>query len=501
MRGSFNPAIMSDSYKASHYLMYPDANQMSAFGSFRRSFPDCNDNRFIFYGLRYIIENYVDRKWTKKDVEEAEAFYKTYHAGYTAHPFPKHIFEKFIEEYDGYFPVVIEALPEGTVAYCGTPVYQITAKNEYSTLITFLETLLTMIWYPSTVATLSKLTKEIIRDAFVKSVDEELFYLLDSRLHDFGFRGCTSVEQSIIGGSAHLLNFTGSDTMSASFYIQYHLNNGKPRGSSIPASEHSTMTAWESEVKAFDQITNQFKGSIFSTVMDSYDYDNACNNIVPLFSNRVKEANGLWVLRPDSGDPVEAVLTGLKAAEKAFGCKLNSKGFKVIQNSAVIQGDGIDFKIIRNILDAVLKEGYSAGNCVFGMGGGLLQKVNRDTMSFATKLSHIIYKNGSALDIMKTPKTDMTKVSLPGRLNVCLNNEQKPCTYPEEDSSDKKSLFETVWNCGPVKNHVWKDFDSLIAKIDKEWSNLPNGGTPFSKELKKKIEITVENLRKAKKIN
>jgi nicotinic acid phosphoribosyltransferase len=70
---------------------------------------------------------------------------------------------------------------------------------------------------------------------------------LDSRLHDFGFRVCTSVEQSIIGGTAHLINFTGSDTLSASWYAQFKLNNGKPVGSSIPATEHSIMTAHKNE--------------------------------------------------------------------------------------------------------------------------------------------------------------------------------------------------------------------------------------------------------------
>ena len=50
----------------------------------------------------------------------------------------------------------------------------------------------------------------------------------------------------------------------------------------------------------------------------------------------------------------------------------------------------------------------------FGMGGGLLQKVNRDTMSFATKLSHIVYADGSRRDIMKAPSSDTSKASLPG---------------------------------------------------------------------------------------
>lgn len=50
----------------------------------------------------------------------------------------------------------------------------------------------------------------------------------------------------------------------------------------------------------------------------------------------------------------------------------------------------------------------------FGMGGGLLQKLNRDTLSFATKLSHIVYTDGREADIMKAPAADKAKISFPG---------------------------------------------------------------------------------------
>lgn len=39
----------------------------------------------------------------------------------------------------------------------------------------------------------------------MRTVDKSGMWSLDSRLHDFGFRGCTSVEQSIIGGVSHLV--------------------------------------------------------------------------------------------------------------------------------------------------------------------------------------------------------------------------------------------------------------------------------------------------------
>lgn len=106
---------------------------------------------------------------------------------------------------------------------------------------------------------------------------------------------------------------------------------------------------------------------------------------------------------------------GLQAGEAAFGTDVNSKGYKVLRKCGVLQGDGMNIYSIKSVLDAVVQAGYSAENCVFGMGGGLLQKLNRDSMSFATKLSHITYKGGRSRDMMKAPKDDLLKTSLPGK--------------------------------------------------------------------------------------
>ena len=120
---------------------------MVAYGEFRQAYDhDEQDQRIVFYGMRYIIEQYVARPWTQADLVMAEQFFGTHNAGSTAFPFPRELFQRIIRENDGYFPVKIEALPEGSVVYPHVPVYQITAEGEYSRLVTFLETLLTMVW-------------------------------------------------------------------------------------------------------------------------------------------------------------------------------------------------------------------------------------------------------------------------------------------------------------------------------------------------------------------
>jgi nicotinic acid phosphoribosyltransferase len=495
MLGAVPISVLTDSYKAGHFAQYPDADKMVAYGEFRASFDrDKTDTRFVFYGSRYIIENYISRKWTLEDVEKADKFYSTHNAGKTPYPYPKELFERFIKENNGYFPVKLEMLPEGTVANVHVPVYQITTVKPYASLITFLETILTQVWYPTTVATLSRRTKDIIEEAFVKSVDEELHLLLDSRLHDFGFRGCTCVEQSIIGGTAHLLNFIGTDTMSAAYYAQFHLNNGKPIAESIPATEHSVMTSWPNEKQAISNMIDKFGGDnkVFACVMDSYDYVNALKNILPTVYKQKTEKGGLMILRPDSGEPSEVVLQALEYGEALAGTTVNKKGFKVLNGFGVIQGDGVNYNSIRTIIDNFLKKGYSASNVSYGMGAGLLQKVNRDTMSFATKLSFIKNSAGGR-DIMKKPKGDPEKVSLPGILKVKKVN-GVPTVFPStEDDKDPENILQVVWDHGPVPGHKWDDFDTLRKNVSENWKQVPKTYDPVAPELRQKIAKWIES--------
>ena len=282
----------------------------------------------------------------------------------------------------------------------------------YARLVTFLETLLTHCWYGSTVATLSRRTKDVIARAFELTVDDSVQGLLQSRLHDFGFRACTSVEQSIVGGCAHLLSFDGSDTLSAAYYAQMHLNDGRPVAQSIPASEHSVMTAWPSEEQATRAMIDAFggEGRLFSVVFDSYNYTRALNALLPSVAQQLLDKGGMLIIRPDSGDPCECVLQALRACEAVLGADVNAKGFKVLRHLGVIQGDGLSYAVIKRISQAVMDAGFSAQCVAYGMGGGLLQRVNRDTLSFATKLSFLIDEHGHQRLVSKHPKEDGVKV-------------------------------------------------------------------------------------------
>lgn len=488
-------SILTDSYKPTHFLQYPPSTKMVAYGELRQGFDnDPADTRQVFFGLRYILENYVYRRWTLQDVELADAFFAGHRApDFSAFPYPRELFLKFIAENDGYMPIKVQALPEGTCIHAHVPIFQITAEGPYAPLCTYLETLLTQVWYPTTVATLSRRCKDLIAAAFERSVDGGAASpLLDSRLHDFGFRGCTCVEQSMLGGVAHLLNFVGSDTLSAAYYAQFALNGGKPVAQSIPATEHSVMTSWPSEREALSNMIARFGDGVFATVMDSYDYHRALTEVVPSVAAEKVAAGGFWVLRPDSGDPTEAVLAALRAAERAFGADVNSKGFKVPRGISVIQGDGIGYSNIARILEAAIAEGYSAESVGFGMGGGLLQRVNRDTLSLATKLCHIVYADGSAVDTMKAPKTGPEKGSLPGVLAV-KRVDGVPTAFPADEVAPEEDLLQVVYDGRPLQVQ-WETFDELRARVEREWNALPPSADVLSPSLRAKRVTVAERL-------
>jgi nicotinamide phosphoribosyltransferase len=209
------------------------------------------------------------------------------------------------------------------------------------------------------------------------------------------------------------------------------------------------------------------------------------DNIVPVVAKKYAGKFGLWVLRPDSGNPVECVIQGLKAAEKAFGVTPNKKGYKVLNGAAVIQGDGITITEIGKILEAVQKEGFSVENVAFGMGAGLLQKLNRDTLSMATKLSHIIYNTGATLDIMKRPSDDKGKYSLPGEMEV-FYEAGVPKVYPKETQVGGDNLLKVVYDKAPV-DIKWDSFDTLKTYVNNQMLVAPAHADAISTQMYHKI--------------
>lgn len=411
-----NLILRTDSYKLSHPFQLPlGTTRMSAYIEARNG---GHFDEVTFFGLQMFLLKYLSRRVVYSDVVEAKKLAKGH-----GEPFAEDAWMAIVKEHDGILPLKIEAIPEGLTVPTGTPLVQVSNTDpRFPWLTTFIETqLLRAVWYPSTVATLSRHAKQIIYDGLVHTSDDPDGQI-GFKLHDFGARGCTSSEQAEIGGLAHLVNFLGTDTVEALVAARKYYDEPMA-GFSIPAAEHSTITAWgqENEAAAYRNMLQQFGGDkkLVAVVSDSYDLFNAVENIWGVeLHDEVLATGGTLVVRPDSGNPVDTPIAVIERLAEKFGFTTNSKGYKVLHPSVrVIQGDGMSLLNIKRLVWSMTLKGWSIDNIAFGMGGGLLQDVNRDSIRFAMKANQIEV-DGVERDICKKPKTDPGKASKAGRQQV-----------------------------------------------------------------------------------
>lgn len=371
-----NPLVKTDSYKIGHSYMYPEnMNYMFDYVEARKG----GEHPYaVFFGLQMFIQDYLLNPFTQEDINEAAEFYAI-HFG-RDDVFNKEMFQYILDEYNGYIPVTIKAVPEGTVVPENNVLCTFECNDpKCASVVSFLETMATSyIWYGTTVATNSYAMKQIIKeyaDATCDSYDHMPF-----ALHDFGARGVIPGGQGI-GGAAHLVNFMGSDTLEGVYAAQkyYGVGQGLP-GYSIPATEHSVMCSEgrDGEMIVAQRVFDKYatEGALaIAMVNDTYDMYAHIRNFSKIFKEKYQSTGVRWVTRPDSGKPYIVVVHALEILWEEFGGTINEKGYKVLNPSVrVIQGDGIDLDMVNKVLDHVKMCGFASENVVFGSGAACYKK-------------------------------------------------------------------------------------------------------------------------------
>jgi nicotinamide phosphoribosyltransferase len=472
MKTRENIILFADAYKYSHHkLYYPGVNKIYSYLESRGGQFD----ETVFFGLQYLLKHYVEGVViTKEKINEAakdmlEVFGRD-------DVFDRSKFDYILEKHGGKLPVEIKAVPEGTVV----PVHNVlmTIENtdpECYWLPNFLETLLMQVWYPNTVATLSREIKKTIIQYFAETASEDSKAGIDFILNDFGFRGVSSVESAGLGGAAHLINFLGSDTIMGSVMAKRYYSATKMYGMSVPATEHSicTLLGEAGELDVFKHVLTTFPNGIVSCVSDSFNIFRACSEY---WGTELKEMvlarKGTLVIRPDSGDPVLTLLELFRILFDKFGFTTNEKGYKTLPPQVrVLQGDGINYHSIKDIYAALKANGISAENLVLGMGGALLQKVDRDTQKFAFKCSYAEL-NGKGIDVQKHPlemdeqgnMVKSFKVSKAGKLKLVLADKGYQ-TVRQEQFPELKDELVTIFRNGELVHETSFEDIRSRAKI------------------------------------
>lgn len=434
----------TDSYKVSHWKQLPpNATRAMAYGEARGGATEIK-----WFGLQYVLSQ-LNVPTVEEVAQVAE--YCRMHFG-RDDIFNSDGWLKIAEM--GYFPLKIRAVREGGVYPTSVPLFTVENTHpDFVWLVTWFETQLLRVWYPTNVATISYEIKNVISDFLEKNGTPES---IEFKLHDFGSRGATSAEAAGIGGMAHLLNFKGSDTlMGWMFAKEFYGATPESLGFSIAASEHSTITSWgrDFEVDAYENLIRQLggEGNIYACVSDSYDLWAALEKWKQL-EPVIKEVGGTLVVRPDSGDPVETPVNTVIRLMELFGYTVNEKGYKVLPDHIrVIQGDGLEGKTILRILSRLDAIEISSDNIAFGMGGALLQKHDRDTFKFAYKMCAVTV-DGEEREVFKDPITDPGKRSKGGYLT----------TLVEDDHIGYGRAGQDDWTvCGDLMRTVFEDSELI----------------------------------------
>ena len=420
-----NFILLTDSYKINHGDMYPEGTEyVYSYFEARNGaeFPATQ-----LFGLQRLLKKYFKGKViTKKMIKKAKKKLCVHFGGKEF--FDDKKWTELLEDHGGKLPIEIRAVAEGAVIPNSNVLFVIVNTDpKYFWLVSHVETLLTHVWFTSTIATKGHVFKKMLNKYAEKTSMVPAEFFVPFLIHDFGFRGTSSLESAESGGLAHLVNFKGTDTLPALWEGQKYYNaNLETLGFSVVASEHSVAT---SEGEKFDRLLKFYPNGILSMVADSYNITRFVSEyirkrrdaIIARYENGTAQLNRL-VIRPDSprfkGDtPQDQVLWIYQELDDIFGHTVNDKGYKVLHPAVgVLYGDGLADHEIEEIYKTLEENEYSIENCVVGQGGGLLQKVNRDTQRFAFKCSAQC-RNGEWHTVQKNP-LDQSKASKAGRMKL-----------------------------------------------------------------------------------
>ncbi|MFA6460843.1 MAG: nicotinamide phosphoribosyltransferase domain-containing protein [Candidatus Woesearchaeota archaeon] len=388
---------------AGEALASDEAREKSVYGLAFRVSPQnakdlkdfCHDDRMVLFGLTDYIRNNLTRPITKEEVDAAERFMSTAHAFGGALNFDRTVWDRVINEYDGYLPIKIEALPEGSTFYPNEIPVQVTSLDKgFGEVAALVEAhLVGMVSIASTRATMERhlleRMKEYAREDDPEASEADILFRSQLMIHDFGMRASSASEESEVLGKAHLLSFGGTDTFNAAY--QAWVQNGEKRvGSSILALAHRIVQGHKVENNSYSKLrTAAGKGGIGSYVADCYDFHAAVSGpLLEMALEASRTDGGIIVDRPDSGDYLENVLFVVDTAAKAGLYTTQKNGRLAMTNSRFIQGDSVNWHKLRTIMDTLKEHNYSPMNCgIVGIGGWLRNTVTRDTLSVAYKLS------------------------------------------------------------------------------------------------------------------
>ena len=492
MKSKTNPMLLIDFYKAVHAELLPK-----------------NITKSVSYFTPRMSRV---KRWGKVVMFGLQGFIKTYLIDYFNEEFFDKPFEEIIYEYKrimdaslgkdtykidkienlhklGYLPIEIVALPEGTIVPMHVPMFGITnTHKDFAWLPQALESLVSAeMWHPMLAATVGKTYRDIVNYYYDLTCDDSI--PKSKALGAFDFRGEECLESAVKAGAGWCLSFLNTATVPTIPYLEknYFCDCTKEDVAyGSPSTEHSVMCSNYAidgdEITLLRRLlTEIYPNTSFSAVLDSYDYWNVINNILPQLKTEIMNHNGCMLMRGDSGDCVEVVTKTVFKLWDEFGGTINSKGYKVLDpHVKAIYGDSITVQRCEEIYKILMENGFSCSNVALGVGSfsfqcieedGFLKPFTRDTFSSCIKATYCEIDD-KPFPIFKNPKDGGFKKSQKGCCRVYTRCDGS-IYYEDELTWEQATDYEKRGN---MLIPVFKDGELLKEQSLKEIRDRLHGG-------------------------
>ena len=457
-----NPMLLIDFYKAVHAEMLPKKITKSVSYFTPRMSRVKMWNEVVMFGLQGFIKaylvDYFNDEFFKKPEDEVTLEYKRIMdaaLGENAYGL-----QKIIDLHRlGYLPIEIWALPEGTKVPMHIPMFLITHTHEhFAWLPQALESLISAeSWHPMIAATVGATYRDIVNKYYDETCDDNI--PRNKALGSFDFRGEECTDSAIKAAAGWCLSFLNTATVPVIPYLEKFYNcdcTKEPVAFGSPSTEHAVMCSNFAvdgdEITLLRRLlTEIYPNTSFSAVLDSYDYWNIIDNVLPQLKPEIMAHNGCMLMRGDSGDCIEVVTKTVFKLWDEFGGTVNSKGYKVLDSHVkAIYGDSITIQRCEKIYEILKEHGFAASNVALGVGSfsfqcieedEILKPFTRDTFSSCIKATYCEI-DGMPTPIFKNPKDGGFKKS------------QKGCCVVAEDENGKLFFDDGyTWDEASTSSH------------------------------------------------
>ncbi|MBR9961869.1 nicotinate phosphoribosyltransferase [Anaerostipes sp. Marseille-Q3525] len=467
-----NPMLLIDFYKAVHAEMLPKGITKSVSYFTPRMSRVKRWNEVVMFGLQGFIKEYLVDYFNEyfffEHRNKAIGTYKTVMDAALGEG--AYGLQKIEDLYDlGYLPIEIKALPEGTLVPMHVPMFSIeNTHKDFAWLPQALESLISAeMWHPMIAATVGHTYRQIVNKFYEMTCDDNT--VKARALGAFDFRGEECLQSAVKAGAGWCLSFLNTATVPTIPYLERNYNcdcTKEPVAFGSPSTEHSVACSnyaidGDEETLIKRLLTEIYPNTSFSAVLDSYDYWNVVENILPKLKNEIMNHNGCFLVRGDSGDCVDVVTRTVFKLWEEFGGTTNSKGYKVLDpHIKAIYGDSITVQRCEQIYDILEKNGFAASNVALGVGSfsfqcieedGVLKPFTRDTFSSCIKATYCEI-DGKPYPIFKNPKDGGFKKSQRGLCHVYTGSDGK-LTFKDGYTSENlpmNNLLETVFRDGKL---------------------------------------------------